>query len=138
MKWYYRVMAGITTAVLTSPVFSATVGTDSDSGGGGVIGQSLAKIAQGFGEGAKSGLSSGKYIVAFGMFILLFVILVIGATGGIMWYTRTKGNPQQPANWVIAGLWGFGGALIGFGIWLFIYMVLKAFNIDVVQIWSSV
>jgi len=137
MKWYYQVMAGITTAVLTSPLFSATVGTDSNSGEGGVIGQSLDKIARGLGEGAKSGISTGKYIVAFVMFVLLILLLVLGASGGIIWYTRTKGNPQQPANWVIAGLWGFGGALIGLGIWLFIYMVLKAFNIDVVQIWSS-
>ena len=137
MKWYYKVMAGITTGILTSPLFSATVGSDSGNEGN-VIGNSLEQIANGFGEGSKAGISSMKYIIAFGMLVFLVIGIIAGATGGMMWYVKTRGNPQQPANWAIAGLWGLGGAIVAFAIWLFIYLVLKHYHLDVVQIWASV
>jgi len=131
---FYWGMAGLTTLILTSPVFSATTGTTGTSGSG-AISSGVGEVANDIGNASKEAISNTKYVLAFAMLILLVILVIGGALGAYFWYKNTRGNPQQPANTVNALIWSAGGVIAGVITWVLLEILLKqTIGLDIVAV----
>jgi heme/copper-type cytochrome/quinol oxidase subunit 2 len=135
-----KISALATTAFLIgiNTAFGATTGTSSSSSSSGALTEAIGEQAQQLSEASKQGIASGKWVVAFVMFILFFLFIILGGAFTYWFYKKTRGNPQQPADERMALVWGIVGAILGLVLWSFLQIVIyKKLGISVVDMFKQ-
>lgn len=127
----------LTNYALLLPMFAfpITVSAENQQQQQGSLSQAIQSVGSDVANASTQVISSGAKVMALIMFILFFVFPLGGGLGAWFWYTKTRGNPQQPADTRVAGLMAGVGVIAGLIVWVILYYVIKnQLGIDVVQI----